>query len=189
MKRVARRPHVAKTRSWKLASFLSLGLGVLGAVGVIELRPQISVSPQEPIEKSQPFSVPFQIENTGYFPFWLQRPFCFLNEAHDSGNWSASHFTAHQPWWNRHIIDRGEAETIVCGFLHTTPALSTTNADIAVVVDYRPWRFFPWTFRRYFRFQGQYIDNWQWTKQPSDPIQDAADNEISAHMKEHPESR
>jgi hypothetical protein len=155
-------------------------------MGVIELRPQIGVSPQEPIEKSQPFSVPFPIQNTGYFSFWLEHAFCYSSEV-KVGGITIDKGTFHMPGWNHHDIDRGEAETITCNLVKapTMPA----SADIAVVVDYRPWKSFPLTFRKYFRFIGAYADNWQWLKQPSEPIQRDADTEIEDHMKQIPSSR
>src|SRR5258708_4054018 len=156
-----------KIRTWTTRAVLGLILGIAGSVGVIELRPQIAVAPQEPIEKSQPLSVPFEIGNSGYFSFWLEHAFCYYHEIR-VGNIRVRKGTSHTPDWNRHTIDRAEGETIVCNL--TRSESMPANADIAIIVDYRPWRAFPWTFRRYFRFTGMYIDNWQWTKQPSEPI-------------------
>jgi hypothetical protein len=155
-------------------------------VGVIELRPQIAIVPQEPIEKSQPFSVPLRIENSGYFSFWLEHAFCYYHEVR-VGPIHVSKGTSHTLEWNRHSIDRAEGETIVCN-LARSPSMPA-NADIAVVVDYRPWRIFPWTFRRCFRFTGMYVDNWQWTQQPSEPIQADAYTAVDDHMKQIPRSR
>lgn len=63
------------------------------------------------------------------------------------------------------------------------------KADIAVVVHYRPFKLFPWMFYKHFRFTGQYVDNWQWTKQPSEEVQKDADAAIEDHMNKIPDSR
>ena len=73
-------PPPAKTRTWTLPTVLGLILGVFGSVGIIELRPQITVSPQEPIEKSNPFSVPFRIDNTGYLAFHVDHVFAYASK-------------------------------------------------------------------------------------------------------------
>src|ERR1022692_4627277 len=56
----------AKTRPWTLPTVLGLILTTLGALGVIELKPQLSVAPQEQLATNQPFSAPFEITNAGY---------------------------------------------------------------------------------------------------------------------------
>jgi hypothetical protein len=188
MKRAAQQGPVAKTRSWKLTSILSLGLTGLGAMGVIELRPQMAVSPLEPIEKSQPFSVPFRIENTGYLSFLLVRPFCYYHQVNVE-RLTVKKATSHAAGTNRHVLDRNESETISCNLAHAP--IAPAHADIAVVIDYTPWRWqlFPYTFRKYFRFKGAYVDNWQWTPQPSGEIQKDADFEVEDHMNKIPSSR
>jgi hypothetical protein len=40
-----------------------------------------------------------------------------------------------------------------------------TEADIQIVVRYKPWRFFPMTFDKVVRFVGRYGDHWEWTKE------------------------
>jgi hypothetical protein len=158
----------------------------VGAAGVIELRPQLAVSPQEPIEKSQPFSVPFRINNTGYFSFHVDHVFCYISKIVAAGYTDTSS-TSHHPDWNNFELDRSESKTIITGLLHA-PNVPTT-ADIAIVVDVRPFRWFPRSSRRYFRFTGGYIDTWQWLAQPSEPIQADADKTIEEHMRLIPSSR
>ena len=179
-------PRVGKTRTWTPQRILGIILGIVGVVGLIELRPQIGVYPQEPTEKSQPFSVPFRIENSGYFSWWLEHAFCYYGEV-KVGGLSVHGSTSHSRGWNRHTLDRSESETIACN-LAKSPVMPS-SADIAVVIDYRPWKAFPWTFRRYFRFKGAYIDNWQWLGQPSEEIQKDADAAIEDYMRKTPSSR
>ena len=175
-----------KARIWSIPTVLSLILGVLGAVGIIELRPQMAVSPQEPIEKSQPFSVPFRVENTGYFSFHVVHLFVYADQVKVAGR-TLSHSTFHMTDWNNFDLNRSESKTVIAQFV-SSPSLPGL-ADIAVVVDVRPFDWFPHSFRRYFRFTGAYVDNWQWLAQPSGPIQANADKEIEEHMKQIPASR
>ena len=176
----------AKIRIWTVPKVLGAILAVLGAVGVIALRPQMAISPQEPLETSQPFSVPFRIENTGYSSWWLQRTFCYYHKVQIGGN-NIEKSTSHSVGWNHHTIERSEAETIRCNLAHA-PVMPAA-ADIAIVVDYRPWRKFPWIFRMIFRFKGEYVNNWQLLAQPSEEIQKDASSAVDDHMKQFPESR
>jgi len=176
----------SKTRHWTLPTVLGLLLGLVGALGVVELRPQISVSPREPIEKSQPFSVPFAIENQGYFSFWLEHAFCYYHKV-EVGPLTVNNGSEHAPDWGRQSIERATAKTVICNLAHY-PAVPK-SADIGVVLDYKPFQSFPFTFRRYFRFVGAYIDNWQWLKQPPNSIEADADKAIEDHMEKIPTSR
>jgi AraC-like DNA-binding protein len=182
-------PQHAKIRTWTLPTILGIIIGIVGALGVVELRPQISVSPQEPIEKLQPFSVPFRIDNTGYLSFYVDRVFCYLNSV-EVEHVSIQKGTLHDPSWNRFDLDRGDPKTIICNLQNQINPLGLPKAaDIAIVIDYRPSEHFPKSFRKYFRFTGAYVDNWQWLAQPSSPIQADADKEIEEHMKQIPSSR
>jgi hypothetical protein len=159
----------------------------LGAVlGIVELRPQVTVSPQEAIEKSQPFSVPFRIQNSGYLSFHVEHLFVYANEIKVGGS-TFHKATFHEPDWNNFDLGRAESRAIVCNLVHAPIVPST--ADIAFVMDIRPFYLFPHSFRRYFRFTGAYVDNWQWLAQPSQPIQADADREIEDHMRKIPSSR
>ena len=181
-----------KTRSWTVSTVLGLALGtvglVVGVVELVELRPQISVAPQEAIEKSQPFSVPFRIDNTGYFSLNVEHVFCYLHRM-ESEHVSVYRGTLHDPSWNRFEIDRGHSKTIICNLQDQIKPLGLPKAaDIAIVVDYHPFGF-PKSFRKYFRFVGAYVDNWQWLQQPPEAIQKEADFAIADHMKQIPQSR
>ena len=146
----------------------------------------MNVVAQEPIEKSQPFAVPFRVENSGYFSFRLERAFCYISEVHGR-EITVLDFPYHDREWDHHTLDRNEAETVLCNVMHVRGV--PDSADIAIVLDYRPWQSFPWTFRRYFRFKGAYVDSWQWLKQPSEPIQEAADHAVERLMRKLPDSR
>jgi hypothetical protein len=180
--------HAGKIRSWTLPTVLGIILGVVGSLGVIELRPQMGVIPQDPLTKSQPFSVPFRIDNVGYFSFPVDHVFAYIHRV------KASHITIdqgtyHEPSWNRFDLDRGEGKTVIVKLINFASNEVPSEADIALIVDYRPFRFFPASFRRYFRFVGAYGDNWQWLKEPSADIQAVADRQIEDHMRTIPSSR
>jgi hypothetical protein len=179
----------ARTRIWSVPTVLGLILGIVGAVGIIELRPQITVSPQEAIDKSQPFSIPFRITNSGYFSFYVDRVFCYLHSVKAEGV-SVDKGTFHDPSWNRFELDRGESKTIIVNLYDQIKPLGRPNAaDIAILIDYRPFAYFSHSFRSYFRFTGAYVDNWQWLAQPSSPIHADADRQIEDHMQQIPRSR
>jgi hypothetical protein len=54
-----------------MSKILGAVLAVLGALRIVSLRPQITVTPQEPLTSGDVFSVPFRITNTGYLSFYV----------------------------------------------------------------------------------------------------------------------
>ncbi len=176
--------HSSKIRSWTLPTVLGLVLTALGLAGLIELRPQIAVTPEPPLTQGQPFSVPFRIENTGYFPFFISRVFMYAVDVKRSRT-TIKEGTTTLPDWNCFVLDRAESNTIVTKFANFMP----DTADIVLVVDYRPLKSFPFDSRRYFRFVGAHGDNWQWLKEQSADIQSEADKHIEDLMKKIPSSR
>ncbi len=181
-----RKPHTlpektigppAKARIWSTPTVLSLILGVVGALGVVELRPQIAVSPQEPIDKSQPFSVPFRIDNVGYLSFYVEHVSCYINKIKGLAIPRLTRDTFYFPDWDGIVLDRGGGGTLICYFLRSTNV--PNDADLAIVIDYRPYKQIAFgSNRKYFRFKGAYIDNWQWLRQPSADIEADIDNMI-----------
>jgi len=55
-------------------------MGVVGSIGVVELRPQITVLPQCALKSGPPFSIPFRISNTGYFAFTVVAAHCYIHK-------------------------------------------------------------------------------------------------------------
>ena len=171
-----------KTRAWTLPTVLGLIIGVVGAVGVIELRPQLGVSPQEPIEKLKPFSTPFGITNTGYLSFFVEHVYCYVHQLsaeHRNLSPNVLHFND----WDDVNLDRGDGGTIICDFFPVAPP--KVVADIVIIIDYKPFRQFPVSFRKYFRFKGAYVDNWQWIREPSTGIEAQIDNDVARIITGH----
>jgi hypothetical protein len=175
------------TTFWTVPTILGLVLAAASLItGLVFLRPQMTVSPQEPLERSQPFSVPFRITNAGYLALHITMVNCYFEHV-EVGQLTEDQSDEHSPSWDDRTLERQEPETVICYLVHApTPP---KKADIAIVVDYHPYGIPFFTFRRYFRFVGEYIDNWQWLGQPSGPIQSNADAQIkkSAHFRRHPQ--
>jgi hypothetical protein len=171
-----------KTKTWTLSSVLGLALSLLAAW---ELTPQISVEPLEAKEPSQPFSAPFRIENAGYFSFWIEHVVCYTH-ALKAGTISATEGASFpvSPTSDSKLdhlaLERHEGETPTCNVLRG-PRIE--YADIAVVIDYRPWKSFPMTFRTCRRFTGDYAGSWEWLKQPCGPIRSNADTEVDKFLR------
>jgi hypothetical protein len=164
-----------KYRSWTLPVILGLLLGLIGGPSSVELLPQMAVFPQEPIEKSQPFSVPFRIDNTGYLPFFVEHVYCYAIEI-KAASIRMRHIVEAAHKWDHLTLNRGESKTIFC---HTLKGPAPPQeADIAIVVEYKAFAFLPWTVRKLVRFNGAFIDNWQWLKQPSGEIESEANEKI-----------
>ncbi len=69
------------------------------------------------------------------------------------------------PTWIDFSLERGESKTILARYVNGMP----TKADIVIAIDYR---YFGTHGRRFFRFEGNHIDNWHWDKQPTENIYD-----------------
>jgi hypothetical protein len=141
------------------------------------------VSPQEQIERSQPFSAPFRIFNAGYLSFHVDHVFFYINrvdvdDAHIIGG--GAHWLAEDNF----ELGRGEGKTIVYQVVSSSTV--PRGADVAIIVDVRPFRWLHWSVRRYFRFVGAYVDNWQWLAEPSEPIQADVNRQIEEWMRVTP---
>src|ERR1700690_818031 len=168
-----------KTRHWTLPSVLSLVLGILGIVGLIELRPQMLVAKGESLWKDQPFAAPFRLQNSGYLAIRITHVFCYWHEIQILGN-DFSGGVIHANEWDNKLLARGEGETVPCNYMRTTTP--PKKADVAVVVD-ATMHGIPVT-RRYFRFVGACAQNCAWTEQPSEEIQDNATKKLRVSCSE-----
>lgn len=162
-----------KLRVWAFPTILGLAIGL---IGLIALRPQISVNPQAPLLQSQAFSVPFRVENSSYYSISVVRTVLYIRHL-TQGGVSFNGVTRHDEAWDNFVLDSGEGRDIVAPFSTGIP----DDADIALVIDYKACRVCP-SARKYFRFSGASGDNWQWLKQPSTEIREDADKRIADHL-------
>jgi hypothetical protein len=149
-----------KIKIWTTPTVLGLILSVVGAVGVIELRPQMTVTPADELEKSQPFSAPFRITNTGYLSLTIKSITFYVHELEVGGS-NIGDNTVNNPAWNNFDLDSGGSKTIRSNFLRSN--VLPSKADIVIVIDYT---FIGINRRHYSRFEGAYVDNWEWMPQP-----------------------
>lgn len=149
----------AKTRAWTLLTVLGLILTAVGAlVGVIELRPQISVTPQEQLASGQPFSAPFEITNAGYLSLHIDNVIAVVHMAVIGGTAFGNASSGNKDWDN-FDLERGKSKTMLYYFSNGMP----TKADMIIAIDYE---FLGKKWRSFYRFQGIYMEKWQWSKQP-----------------------
>jgi hypothetical protein len=179
MKPSRKKSRKKKKNSWTVATVLGLAIGAVGALGAIELRPQLSVSPQSEIEKAQPFSAPFRITNAGYLSLYIENVTIYVHNMEYEG-FRSQHATSNDPAWDNFTLDRGESKTIV--YYVARAPVPPKHADMAIVVDYR---FFGITWRRPFRFVGAYVDNWQWLPQPAGDIEAKLNTEVDRGLAIH----
>ena len=163
MKPAPAQSHTEKKHNWTTATVLGLILSVLGLVGLIELRPQIEVSPLEELRKEDSFSAPFRIHNAGYLSIHIQQVVCTDSEVKIGILVSRNNIYIYGPasdTWLR----RGESETIFCTI--SKARMRPSSADISIHIFYRAW-IVPYTLHNSSRFVGAYGDRWDWLQQPS----------------------
>jgi hypothetical protein len=147
-----------KTRTWTMPTVLSLILTVVGAVSIIELRPQLNVTPQEQLATGQPFSAPFEITNSGYLGIHVNNIVVIFHRVEVPGaSWDDSFIQ--NTAWNNFDLDRCKSKTILPYLVHSNAM--PTEADIVCAIDYTFWGK---KLRSFFRFEGIRIDKWQWSK-------------------------
>ncbi len=81
--------------------------------------------------------------------------------------------------WSDMVLDRQQGESISSHFLQSR--MPPDEADVVIVIDNKPWKFFPQADRRYFRFvrfEGPYQGVWTWLQQPTRDVQAEVDNQI-----------
>ena len=154
-------------RRMSLPTVLGLAIGIAGLiVGLITLRPQLSASAGDPVEKLLPFSVPFQITNTGYLPVRSLRVFCDAVRVRLGGS-QVTRAVIGRSDWDTDILQPNESRTIECRLVRTSRPPEI--ADLVIVAKYRATGI-PITLTRMFRFVGRFGDTWQWTKQPIEEV-------------------
>jgi hypothetical protein len=154
----------AQTRGGMRIAVISLLLTVVSLVGLIALRPQMSMSPLEPLRTSQPFSVPFRFQNTGLLSFGVDSVYLYLHRLEKGGLDIREGIARMKGWDQPFVLQAGEASSIVAEVANFVP----DEGDMVIVIDYRKFGF---SSRRYFRFRGAAGDNWQWLQQPSAEIE------------------
>lgn len=161
---------------------LGTALTILGilitAVGLVALRPQLSVSPSDSIERSQPFSAPFKVSNIGLLALHNVKIHVYIHRV-EVGPMTATRSVVGNKEWAVDKLERGESKTIISNFVHAP--MPPRKADIAIVVDYNATGIPLKRLRRVFRFVGAYVDVWQWLQQPSDDIRADVDAMINPH--------
>ena len=159
---------------------MATGLTILGilltVVGLIALRPQLTVSTSDGIEKSQPFSVPFKVTNTGLLAVKEVKIYCYVR-ALKVGTFTADRNLVGDKGWGAAELERGESKTIICRFVKGD--VVPKSADIAIVVDYHAFGIPFKKLRRFFRFVGEHENGWQWLAQPSEEIRAEVDEQIA----------
>ncbi len=173
MKAAKARRRRKKKHHWTLPTVLGLAVSVVGAVGVIELRPQITVAPLGELDTNQPFSAPFEITNSGYLKVHIESVIVdAYNIEYPRGIRMADNIESRVPWDN-FDLDRGESKTIFTRFVISDQL--PIKADIVFSVEYE---FFWKRWRRLYRFEGVHGDRWQWSKQPIGNIEDEVNKRI-----------
>lgn len=166
-----------KTKTWTTPVVLGLILGVVGAMGVIELRPQLAISPKEELAPNQPFSCPFEVTNTGYLSLHVEDVVVIFHQV-DTNYLDNAGFSKD---WDNFELERGGSKTILAYFTNGTPV----KADIVIGVDYK---YFGVRGRWLFRFQGVHMATWQWAKQPIGDIKTAMEQRMDSALAKHNQS-
>ncbi len=139
---------VVAHRIWEI--FVAVGV-VLGYLSYFQ--PRLSVTPQQALDPSKPFSVPFIIANNGYLPFRDVEFLCGIREVKGTENRTLGKFALRFPHNRLSVLEPGKPATISCDFFAAKgfEFFPVISADIAIIVQFRP-QLLPWSKRESFRF-------------------------------------
>ena len=125
--KAARQNQKKKVKIWTTPAVLGLLLSAVGAFGVIELRPQLSVSPGEMLAGNQPFSAPFEVTNSGYLGVHVGNITVIEHRIEQPGV-LVTDGSVNDRAWDNFDLDRGVSKTIILYFSNGMP----TKADSRV---------------------------------------------------------
>jgi hypothetical protein len=121
------------------------------------------VTPGAPRLRQQPFSVPFEIWNSGYVPLRDVTVECEVRRA--ALPWgSVDGFTiAGYPEQRSPRLRHNEAMTIECPLTNASPRVAELEVRLEYGYPLVPF----WRARKVARFVGALGDEWHWRRQPS----------------------
>ena len=140
-------PTPQKTSVWNTPTVLGL---LLALVGLIVFWPRLTVESSGPVDPANPLSSAFTITNTGFIKLSDVDVSFGMGQMGFGGvalrpNFVPT-FTALQTMreWSGHSLARDEAYTVTLSdFVNGGGPEPLTGADIAIVVQFKPW-FLPW---------------------------------------------
>lgn len=152
------------TTEWNIETALSI-LGIaMGAAGLVSLWPSISTEPLPLPDPAQPFLVPFKVTNSGYLPIKDLRGHCYIDKI-KVGDLNVENSVL--SGWEADYLARGESMTMMVDLIDSQVPPAPAEADIAIVVDYKPLLMPFLSLRGVSRFVGHHGATWQWLRQTS----------------------
>lgn len=147
---------------WNIETAVSI-LGIaIGAAGLVSLWPSISTQPLPLPDPAQPFLVPFKVTNSGYLPIKDLRGHCYIDKM-TVGDLNVENSVL--SGWEADYLARGESMTMMVDLVDSQVRAAPAEADIAIVVDYKPLLMPFVSLRGISRFAGHHGDTWQWFQQ------------------------
>jgi hypothetical protein len=177
------------TQFWTI---LSIVLTAIGLIALIQLRPRLSASAIPVSVVGQELFSRFTVSNDGYVKITDVQMSCYIWKA------VAQDITNNETGNNVHINDAlshpisppsqillpNEGYTLPCAFGNIEmPTFQLKNADIAIVVYFRPWPLAWLRLRRLFRFTFNRAQDGtaSWDKQPSSELEKRFDLWFDRH--------
>jgi len=167
--------HKAKRKSRRgakppkrgLLFWILAGATMLGAFGaVVTFLPKILVTASQPVDAKDPFSVSFTITNDSFIPLNDVNVSLGVGQVTTFPRLPDPNFIPSfksrlvRPEWKNHTLAMDEKFTVLIEDIFTarSDSLMVSGADLAIVVDYRPW-FLPINKEKIFRFKGRPVTN------------------------------
>jgi hypothetical protein len=143
--------------AWR--SILASATLIGGFAAVVTFLPRISIVASDSADPSNPFSASFTIKNTNIVPLSDVSASLGIGQVETTGAHPDPQFIPSfesrliMPVWQHHDVSMDEGFTITPGdlFKFPNPNVSVSFADIAIVVEYKPW-FMPFHREKVFRF-------------------------------------
>lgn len=165
---------------------LDTALGIagllIGILGLIALRPQLSVALDAPLEAGQPYSPVFRITNSGLTAITRVHAYAYLYKAQVGGLQLNDNISVN-PNWKATTLERGESFSVPAGLLRTQ--VVPNSFDVAVVIEYAPYGIPFISQNRIFRWIGAKGPDGNMTllPQPASEIEKSATEAVERYKK------
>lgn len=164
-----------KSRSLRRAKRRSLErLGVVGTVvGLwIACWPHVYVYPSEDLDPNNPMFTPFVVRNEGYLTIRDVQFSCSGGYLDRKGGPSIYFLGKYENSFKdvkqvSRVIRPGEEASELLPLTRIMKDMPLENADVAVVLEFQPWKWIPYTRKEKHRFEVKRKgDRWHWCPQP-----------------------
>ncbi len=146
-RRVRNRVREAKQPAWLVPALKKTVAGLCVVGGLLALPqaadwlffPQISITPQDPLSPTNPFTAPFEVQNGWFLSVKDVTVSCHVNGVWaDKTQFGIRDLTYETPQYVAELEGHGGQQSVYCTWVNPDDDQPITYADVVVAISYRP---------------------------------------------------